>query len=121
MIFFIILASLMYIEGLLASLFFTIALKPSKVIGTSLVLFWPIALPIIFYIAYKKFKPILDTIKDNPFFNLNNQAQPVQFNFDPQIFEKMQTEVTNPLLTLLEDQMKGETSHNQISIYEEKK
>jgi hypothetical protein len=61
------LGALMYIEGLCFAGILGLVLKPSKFLWPFLLLLWPIAIPVITYRAYAKYKPVIQEIQQNPF------------------------------------------------------
>jgi len=56
----------MYAEGAIVTAIFAFFLRPSKLLLTSCILLWPIALPFLAYKAYKKLRPIIIQFQENP-------------------------------------------------------
>ena len=57
---------LMYIEGLAITTVASLLLKQNKYLIVLIALLWPLALPVLFYIAYKKVYPLVEQVRSNP-------------------------------------------------------
>jgi len=56
----------MYLEGLVVASFAGAMSQTSKVMWPLLLIFWPIALPILAYKTYVKYQPVIQQIQENP-------------------------------------------------------
>ena len=56
----------MYLEGLIIASFAGAMSQTSKVMWPLLLLFWPLALPILAYRTYIKYQPMIQQIQENP-------------------------------------------------------
>lgn len=91
-------AVLMYFEGALFATLLGSAAQQTKFRTALLVLLWPITLPIAGCLLYKKFSPLINEVRTNPFLKAVIQAQttgetPTLFQVNNP-FEMATTEVT---------------------------
>jgi len=56
----------MYLEGLIIASFAGAMSQTSKVMWPLLLIFWPIALPILAYKTYVKYQPLIQQVQENP-------------------------------------------------------
>lgn len=61
-----ILSGVMYLEGLVIAAFAGAMSQPSKFVWPLLLIFWPVALPLMAYKTYRKYKPVIQQVMENP-------------------------------------------------------
>jgi hypothetical protein len=97
---------IMYLEGLIIASFVGAMSQPSKWAWPLLLIFWPIALPILAYKTYAKYRPIIQQVQENPLlgsllgFN-TPQANPLMELFNQT--SASPAEVDNPFANIVGD------------------
>jgi len=95
----------MYLEGALFASVLGSASQQSKLRIALLVLLWPIALPIAGCILYKKFSPLINEVRTNPFLKAMIQTQ--TGGQTPSLFQ-----VNNPFES--EDALEMDSNNHEI-------
>lgn len=98
-----ILCILMYLEGLVIAAFAGAMSQTSKIVWPLLLIFWPIALPILAYRTYAKYRPIIQQIQENPLIGSLLGLRPAQENPLQSLFATGDQDTTNPFMGLTND------------------